>query len=194
MRGRVIWFTGLSGAGKTTLATALADELRAAGRRVEVLDGDTMREHISSGLGFSREDRDQNVNRIAFIAHLLARNGVVVLVAAISPYRASRAAARSLIGDFIEVHLATPLEVCIARDVKSLYARALAGELKQFSGVSDPYEVPESPELRLDTNELSVPQAVAQVVALLSGEPSATTFEPPNSEMTGAGQRKATTG
>jgi adenylylsulfate kinase len=167
MRGTVVWFTGLSGAGKTTLATALARNLHAAGRRVEILDGDEMREHICAGLGFSREDRDRNVQRIAVIANLLARNGVTVAVAAISPYRSSRETARRLIGGFIEVHVAAPLDVCIARDVKSLYAKALAGELKHFSGVSDPYEAPENPELRLDTSNLTVDEAVARIVALL---------------------------
>src|ERR1019366_8216496 len=145
--GVVIWFTGLSGAGKSTLAEAIAPKLRAHGRRVEILDGDVVRTHLSKGLGFSREDRDTNIARIAFVAHLLARNGVVVLVAAVSPFRSAREAARATIGDFIEVHVAPPLDECIKRDVKGLYKKAIAGEIAQFTGVSDPYEAPLSPEL-----------------------------------------------
>src|SRR5438445_346516 len=141
-RGAVVWFTGLSGAGKTTLADALAPELRAAGKKVELLDGDVVRTHLSKGLGFSREDRDTNIARIAFVAHLLARNGVYVLVSAISPIRSARDAARQTIGEFVEVHVAPPLETCIERDVKGLYKKAIAGEIAQFTGVSDPYEEP----------------------------------------------------
>lgn len=159
-RGVVVWLTGLSGAGKSTITDALAPRLRAAGKRVEVLDGDVVRTHLSKGLGFSREDRDLNVARIAFVAHLLARNGVYVIVAAVSPYRAAREAARALIGDFVEVHVAPPLEECVARDTKGLYAKALAGEIPQFTGVSDPYEPPVSPDLALDTSRMTVDEAV----------------------------------
>jgi adenylyl-sulfate kinase len=166
-RGVVVWFTGLSGAGKSTLTDALVPELRAAGRRVEVLDGDVVRTHLSKGLGFSREDRDANVARIAFVAHLLARNGVVVLVAAVSPFRAARDAARALIGDFVEVHVAPPLEECIKRDVKGLYKRALAGEIPQFTGVNDPYEAPLSPEVEIDTSKVSVAAGVKALTATL---------------------------
>src|SRR5215471_4650655 len=127
--GVVIWFTGLSGAGKSTLAEAIAPELRGHGKRVEILDGDVVRTHLSKGLGFSREDRDTNIARIAFVAHLLARNGVFVLVAAISPFRSARDAARTTIGDFVEVHVAPPLEECVKRDVKGLYKKAIAGEI-----------------------------------------------------------------
>ena len=147
-RGFVVWFTGLSGAGKSTLAEALAPELRALGKRVEMLDGDIVRTHFSKGLGFSREDRDTNIARVAFVAHLLARNGVVVLVAAISPFREARDLARKTIGDFVEVHVAPPLEECIKRDVKGLYKKALAGEIAQFTGVNDPYEAPPRPRSR----------------------------------------------
>jgi adenylyl-sulfate kinase len=163
-RGAVIWFTGLSGAGKTTLAEALVPALRGAGRRVELLDGDVVRTHLSKGLGFSREDRDTNIARIAFVAHLLARNGVIVLVAAISPFRAARDGARAMIGDFIEVHVAPPLEECIRRDVKGLYKKAIAGEIPQFTGVSDPYEEPLNPELRLDTSVLGVAEGTSRIV------------------------------
>jgi adenylyl-sulfate kinase len=164
----VVWLTGLSGAGKSTITEALAPLLRAAGKRVEVLDGDVVRTHLSKGLGFSREDRDLNVARIAFVAHLLARNGVYVIVAAVSPYRAAREAARALIGDFIEVHVAPPLEECVARDTKGLYAKALAGEIPQFTGVSDPYEPPTSPELALDTSRMTVDEAVGSVRRVLT--------------------------
>src|SRR3954465_5325450 len=137
-KASVIWFTGLSGAGKTTITESLVPELLARGDRVEVLDGDIVRTNLSKGLGFSREDRDTNIARIAFVAHLLARNGVVVLVSAISPYKSTRDAARATIGDFVEVHIAPPLEECVRRDTKGLYKKALAGEVPQFTGVSDP--------------------------------------------------------
>lgn len=166
-RGFVVWLTGLSGAGKTTLASALVPELREAGRKVELLDGDVVRTHLSKGLGFSREDRETNVARIAFVAHLLARNGVVAVVAAISPFRRGREEARRMIGDFVEVHVATPLEECIARDTKGLYGRALAGELPQFTGVSDPYELPASPELVIDTTKSDVRTSVVRVKSRL---------------------------
>jgi adenylylsulfate kinase len=168
MDGVVIWFTGLPGAGKSTLAQALAPRLRAQGRRVEILDGDAVRTQLSKGLGFSREDRDTNIARIAFVAHLLARNGVVVLVAAISPFRKARDEARALIGDFVEVHVAPPLEVCIRRDVKGLYTKAMAGEVRAFTGISDPYEEPLSPELRVDTSVVPVTQGTTHILAKLS--------------------------
>lgn len=166
--GFVVWLTGLSGAGKSTITEALAPELRAAGRKVEVLDGDVVRTHLSKGLGFTREDRDLNVARIAFVAHLLARNGVAVIVAAVSPYRGARHDARRLIGDFIEVHVAPPLEECIRRDTKGLYGKALAGEISQFTGVSDPYEPPDDAELVLDTSKIDVATAVARVKGALA--------------------------
>lgn len=164
----MVWLTGLSGAGKSTITEALAPKLRAAGQKVEVLDGDVVRTHLSKGLGFSREDRDLNVARIAFVAHLLARNGVAVIVAAVSPYRRAREDARALIGDFIEVHVAPPLEECVRRDTKGLYRKALAGEIEQFTGVSDPYEPPASPELVLDTSKIDVATAVASVMGALA--------------------------
>jgi adenylylsulfate kinase len=165
--GVVIWFTGLSGAGKSTLAEAVAPKLRALGRKVEILDGDVVRTHLSKGLGFSREDRDTNIARIAFVAHLLQRNGVIVLTAAISPFRETRDNARKLVGDFVEVHVAPPLEECIKRDVKGLYAKAIAGEIQQFTGISDPYEEPLSPELRIDTSRVSIDEGVARIFARL---------------------------
>lgn len=167
--GLVLWFTGLSGAGKTTLAEALEPKLRAAGKRVESLDGDVVRTHLSKGLGFSREDRDTNIARIAFVAHLLQRNGVYVLVSAISPFRSTRDAARGLIGPrFFEVHVAPPLEACIERDVKGLYKKAIAGEIPNFTGISDPYEEPLAPELRLDTSRLTVAEGVESLLAALA--------------------------
>jgi adenylylsulfate kinase len=165
--GAVLWLTGLSGAGKSTLADALVPKLAAAGKRVELLDGDLVRTHLSKGLGFSREDRDTNVARIAFVAHLLARNGVFVVVAAISPFRESRDAARRTIGDFIEIHVAPPLDECIKRDVKGLYRKAIAGEIDRFTGISDPYEAPLAAELTLDTSVVSVDDGVARILATL---------------------------
>ena len=132
-------------------------------KRVEVLDGDLVRTHLSKGLGFSREDRDANVARIAFVAHLLSRNGVVVLVSAISPYRETREAARQTIGDFVEVHVAPPLEECVRRDTKGLYKKALAGEISRFTGVSDPYEPPHAAEITLDTSTLDLRASVERV-------------------------------
>jgi adenylylsulfate kinase len=165
--GVVLWFTGLSGAGKSTLAEALTPKLRALGKKIEILDGDVVRTHLSKGLGFSREDRDTNIARIAFVAHLLARNGVTVIVAAISPFRETREKARALIGDFVEVFVAPPLEECIKRDVKGLYKKAIAGEIQQFTGISDPYEEPTSPELKIDTSRVTVEDGATRILAKL---------------------------
>jgi len=163
--GVVLWFTGLSGAGKSTLAENLVPKLRAHGKKIEILDGDVVRTHLSKGLGFSREDRDTNIARIAFVAHLLARNGVTVLVAAISPFRETREKARALIGDFVEIYVAPPLEECVNRDVKGLYKKAIAGEIAQFTGISDPYEEPSSPELRIDTSTVSIDEGVGRILS-----------------------------
>lgn len=165
--GVVLWFTGLSGSGKSTLAEAVAPRLRELGRRVEILDGDAVRTNLSRGLGFSREDRDVNIARIAYVAHLLQRNGVIVITAAISPFRETRDRARDLIKDFVEIHVAPPLEECIKRDVKGLYAKAISGEIKQFTGISDPYEEPLSPEITIDTSRLSVEEGVATIIGRL---------------------------
>ncbi|MBX6770199.1 MAG: adenylyl-sulfate kinase [Chloroflexi bacterium] len=166
-QGVTVWLTGLSGAGKSTLAELLAKELRRRGERVEILDGDVVRQHLSQGLGFSRADRDTNIRRIAFVAHLLSRNGVVVIVAAISPYRSTRAEARALIGRFVEVYVRCPLEELVRRDVKGLYARALRGEIANFTGVSDPYEEPEAPEVIVDTDRQSPAESVGRILAEL---------------------------
>nr|WP_309688699.1 adenylyl-sulfate kinase [Armatimonas sp.] len=168
-RGFVIWLTGLSGAGKTTVAHGLAEALRERGiGKLEVLDGDAVRENLSKGLGFSKADRDTNVARIAFVAQLLARNEVNVIVAAISPYAEARAAARERIGEgFIEVHVDCSLPELVRRDVKGLYAKALAGELAHFTGVSDPYEAPEHPDIRISSESQSAEQSVAAIMAFL---------------------------
>jgi adenylylsulfate kinase len=163
--GVVVWLTGLSGAGKSTLAARTAAAIRALGRRVEVLDGDVVRQQLSSELGFSRAERDLNVMRVAFVASLLARNGVVVLVAMISPYRDTRERARGVCGRFLEVFVCTPLSVCATRDPKGLYARAMRGEVNHFTGVSDPYEEPLTPDVRIDGGALSVEAATAELVA-----------------------------
>jgi adenylylsulfate kinase len=163
-KGCVIWFTGLSGAGKSTIATVVERDLVARGERVEVLDGDEVRENLSKGLGFSKEDRDINIRRIGWVAHLLARNGVKVITAAISPYRDVRDEVRALTGDFIEVHVSTPIEVCEQRDVKGLYAKARAGEIKGFTGVDDPYEPPLTPEVELPTIDQSAEESAARVL------------------------------
>ncbi len=166
-KGRVVWFTGLSGAGKSTLANALYAELTARGEAAELLDGDAVRENLSKGLGFSKEDRDTNVHRIAFVAGLLAKHGVTVLVSAISPYADTRREVLSALPNALEVFVDAPLEVVTERDVKGLYLKALAGEIPHFTGVSDPYEAPEAPDLHLRTDRISVQEGVQQLLARL---------------------------
>src|SRR5215210_6458045 len=167
-RGFTLWFTGLSGAGKTTIAEIVERELRNRLGTVEVLDGDIVRTNLSKGLGFSREDRDTNVLRIGFVANLLTRNGVAVIVSAISPYKQARDQVRRNVGeDFIEIFVDAPLEVCAERDVKGLYKKAFSGEIPQFTGVSDPYEPPASPELHIKTNEEEPHESARRVVARL---------------------------
>ncbi|MFI8307883.1 adenylyl-sulfate kinase [Streptomyces sp. NPDC085927] len=172
MTGATVWLTGLPSAGKTTIAHELAGRLRERGRRVELLDGDEIREFLSAGLGFSREDRHTNVQRIGFVAELLARNGVTALVPVIAPYADSRDAVRKRHEangtSYVEVHVATPLEVCSARDVKGLYARQAAGELTGLTGVDDPYQAPASPDLRIESQHQTVRESAAAVHALLS--------------------------
>jgi adenylylsulfate kinase len=150
-QGYTVWFTGLSGAGKSTLAELLYHELRRRDLKVELLDGDVVRTNLSKGLGFSKEDRDTNILRIGFVANLLSRNGVATIVSAISPYREARNECRALIRDFVEVFVHATVEECARRDVKGLYAKAMSGEIKGFTGVSDPYEPPQSPEIYIDT-------------------------------------------
>jgi adenylyl-sulfate kinase len=166
--GFTLWFTGLSGAGKTTISEIVAEELRARGSKLEILDGDVVRENLSKGLGFSKEDRDTNIRRIAFVADLLSRNGVPVITAAISPYRELRREARTLMEDrFIEVFVKASVETCAERDVKGLYKKAFAGEIKEFTGVSDPYEEPEHAELTLDTEHQSPDESAQEILDYL---------------------------
>ncbi|MEU9981589.1 adenylyl-sulfate kinase [Streptomyces sp. NPDC050856] len=170
--GATIWLTGLPSAGKTTIAYELADRLRAEGHRTEVLDGDEIREFLSAGLGFSREDRHTNVQRIGFVAELLASHGVKVLVPVIAPYADSREAVRKRHQAegtaYIEVHVATPVEVCSERDVKGLYAKQAAGEISGLTGVDDPYQEPVAPDLRIESQNQTVAQSAAAVHALLT--------------------------
>ncbi len=168
----VLWFTGLSGAGKSTIADLVGHELEAAGAAVEYLDGDVVRTRLSKGLGFSKEDRDTNIERIGWVASRLARHGATVLVSAISPYAEARAKARAMVEEFapfVEVHVATSVEECARRDVKGLYERALNGELPEFTGVSDPYEEPESPELRIETESRTPEESARDVLDYVAG-------------------------
>jgi adenylylsulfate kinase len=166
-RGFTLWFTGLSGAGKTTISEIVEHELRERGRPVEVLDGDIVRTNLSKGLSFSREDRNINVLRIGFVANLLTRNGVAVIVSAISPYKEARDQVRRRIIDFVEVFVDAPLEVCAERDVKGLYKKAFDGEIQQFTGVSDPYEPPSAPDLTLKTEEEEPHESARKVLEKL---------------------------
>ncbi|MBE9048473.1 adenylyl-sulfate kinase [Pleurocapsales cyanobacterium LEGE 10410] len=156
-QGVAVWFTGFSGAGKSTIAEALTEKLKSQGYQLEVLDGDEIRENLTKDLGFSKEDRDTNIRRIGFVARLLARNGVIVLVPVISPYRAIREEMRANIPNFVEVFVNAPLSICEKRDVKGLYKKVRAGQIKQFTGIDDPYEPPSNPEVecRTDLEELS---------------------------------------
>ena len=167
-QGFTLWFTGLSGAGKTTISELVVEELQARGSAIEVLDGDVVRQNLSKGLGFSKEDRDTNIRRVAFVADLLSRNGVPVITAAISPYREIRDEARQQMdGRFIEAYVKASVEECERRDVKGLYAKARAGEIKEFTGVSDPYEPPENAELVLETEEQTPEESAGQIIAYL---------------------------
>lgn len=165
--GFTLWFTGMSGAGKSTLANLLADELRARGHLVEVLDGDEIRTHLSKGLGFSKEDRDTNIRRIGYVARLLSRNGVIAISAAISPYRDVRDELRSQHERFFEVYMHCTIEKLSERDVKGLYKKALAGEIKNFTGISDPYEPPINPDLVLDSGTETVEQSIGKLIGRL---------------------------
>lgn len=164
-RGCTIWFTGLSGSGKTTISQRVEQFLRDHGYKVEVLDGDIVRTNLTKGLGFSKEDRDENIRRIGFVSHLLSRNGVFVLVSAISPYRDVRDEVRNRIGDFLEVYANAPLEVCEERDVKGLYKKARAGEIKGFTGIDDPYEEPLNPEVECRTDLESLEESANKVLS-----------------------------
>ena len=178
--GMTVWLTGLSGAGKSTIAERLATEMHERGVAVEVLDGDEVRRNLSAGLGFSKEDRDTNIRRIGYVAELLTRHGVVVLVAAISPYREVRSEMRDRIGRFLEIYVECPIDVLAKRDVKGLYRKALAGEIDHFTGVSDPYEAPEDPDVWIDSSVETIDESVAKVLAALDGEaaPGLTIVQP----------------
>jgi len=168
--GFTVWLTGLSGAGKTAIAKPLARELKARGLKIERLDGDIVRQSLTSDLGFTKADRDENIKRVTFVAKLLSRNGVGVICSFISPYRERRAKTRQEIeagGAFIEVYVHCPVEVCAERDVKGLYEQAFAGEIENFTGVSDPYEAPENPEIVCRTAEETVEESVARILAYL---------------------------
>ncbi len=163
-KGVTVWFTGLSGAGKTTISEQVQAKLREQGYKLEVLDGDIVRTNLTKGLGFSKEDRDENIRRIGFVSQLLTRNGVIVIVSAISPYRAIREEVREKIGDFVEVFVNAPLNVCEDRDVKGLYKKARSGEIKMFTGISDPYEPPANPEIECRTDLEELDESVNKVL------------------------------
>ena len=162
-----LWLTGMSGAGKSTLSERLMARLRDGGAKAELLDGDVVRAHLSPGLGFTRQDRDTHVRRLGFVSELLSRNGIIAVVAAISPYRETRDEVKRRIPNFVEVFVECPLEVLAARDVKGLYKRALAGEVANFTGVSDPYEAPENPEILVSSEAQTAEQSVAAIMAFL---------------------------
>ncbi len=166
-KGFTLWFTGLSGSGKSTLSHIVAERLRAAGAKVEVLDGDVVRTNLSKGLGFSKEDRDTNIRRIGFVCDLLSRNGVIAIAAAISPYRELRREIRKRVTNFTEVFVECPIDVLTERDVKGLYKRALAGEISNFTGISDPYEPPENPEVTVHTAAESAEESADRIWARL---------------------------
>ncbi len=166
-KGFTLWFTGLSGSGKSTLAHAVGEELLERGMKVEILDGDVVRTNLSKGLGFSKEDRDTNIRRIGFVCHLLTRNDAVAIAAAISPYRNIRDENRRLIGRFVEVYCRCPLGTLQARDVKGLYAKAQAGEIENFTGVSDPYEEPLNPEIVVETDRETLADSAAKILRTL---------------------------
>jgi adenylyl-sulfate kinase len=165
--GFTLWMTGLSGAGKTTIAMIVVEELKARGLKIERLDGDVVRQSLTRDLGFSKEDRDKNIERVTFVAKLLSRNGVGVVASFISPYIETRDMIRSETTNFIEIYVDAPLEVCAERDVKGMYAKAFAGEIENFTGVSDPYEAPERPEIHLHTDQETPEESAHRIIAYL---------------------------
>jgi adenylyl-sulfate kinase len=166
-KGFTVWFTGLSGSGKSTLARLLEQQLRELDGKVELLDGDVVRTHLCKGLGFSKEDRDENIRRIGFVSQLLSRNGAIAIVAAISPYRAVREEVRQRITDFVEVYMECPLDVLVERDVKGLYKKAIAGEIQHFTGISDPYEPPLAPEVTVNSSVETPEESLDKIWAVL---------------------------
>jgi adenylyl-sulfate kinase len=187
-KGVTIWFTGMSGAGKTALAVPLEKELRNRGLKVERLDGDIVRKSLTRDLGFSKEDRDKNIERVTFVAKLLTRNGVAVLCSFISPYRAVRAKVAEEVGNFVEVYCYAPLDTLIERDVKGLYKKALAGEIENFTGISDPYEAPENPHVTIDSGSETIEESLTKVLARLE----ALGYVPPAAEAPEAGDEAYT--
>ncbi len=167
MKGFTLWFTGLSGSGKSTLAIGVEEELKRRGMNVEVLDGDVVRTNLSKGLGFSKEDRDINIRRIGFVCNLLTRNNAVAIAAAISPYKAIRDENRALVGRFVEVYCECPLEELEKRDTKGLYKKARAGEIKGFTGIDDPYEIPENPEITINSARESEEESLSKIIRTL---------------------------
>ncbi len=166
-KGVTLWFTGLSGSGKTTIAKELERTLKDQGYKAERLDGDDLREYLCRDLGFSKEDRDENIRRVSYVAKLLTRNDIITLCCFVSPYRKAREQARELIGEFVEIYVNAPLSVCEQRDVKGLYEKARAGDIKEFTGISDPYEPPENPELELPTENMKLDRCVKEVTKYL---------------------------
>ncbi len=166
--GMTVWFTGLSGSGKTSISRVVEGKLRSLGYKVEVLDGDIVRQNLCNGLGFTKADRDENIRRIGFVAHLLTRNEVIVLVSAISPYREVREQVKQRIGNFLEVYVNSPLEICEQRDVKGLYKKARNGEIKYFTGIDDPYEPPLNPEVECKTDKETIEESAGKVLAKLA--------------------------
>jgi adenylyl-sulfate kinase len=169
-KGFVLWFTGLSGSGKSTLSRMIEGELRKRGCKVEVLDGDEVRENLSKGLGFSKEDRDTNVRRIGYVAKLLSRNGAIAITAAISPYKDVRDQCRAMNRNFVEVYAECSIEELTRRDVKGLYEKALSGEIKNFTGISDPYEAPETPEVTINSESQSEDESLKAIMDYLEGQ------------------------
>jgi adenylyl-sulfate kinase len=166
-KGFTVWFTGLSGSGKSTLSHLLEQQLRAMDAKVELLDGDIVRTRLCKGLGFSKEDRDENIRRIGFVCELLSRNGVIAIVAAISPYREVRDEVRARISNFVEVHVTCPLEVLVQRDIKGLYKKAIAGEIQHFTGISDPYEPPLAPDVTVNSSTETTEESLDKIWAVL---------------------------
>ncbi|MGJ5816988.1 adenylyl-sulfate kinase [Paludibaculum fermentans] len=167
--GCTLWFTGMSGSGKSTLSNLLSARLRAMGARVEVLDGDVLRTQLCRGLTFSKQDREENIRRIGFICELLTRNGVIAIAAAISPYREGRDELRSRIANFVEIHMDCPVDVLVERDVKGLYKKALSGEIKHFTGISDPYEPPLAPEVTIDSSRQTPEEGISAILNCMEG-------------------------
>lgn len=179
MSGMILWLTGLSGAGKTTIAEQLQHKLREYDRSVELLDGDAIRQNLSKGLSFNRADRDENVRRVGYVANLLSRNGVIVIVSLISPYRAVRDELRATLDRFVEIYVNASLEVCEVRDVKGLYAKARSGQIKSFTGIDDPYEAPLNPDIVCNTAEETIDQSIIKILSWLEAAGYLQKFEIP---------------